>query len=291
MKSDAPTAEKARSGAQTVDRALSLLRLVAAAPADGLRLADLAQAGGFDRATAHRLLSSLVGHGFVVQDAASKRYGLGLEFFTLAAAASNRYDLAEVARSQLSQLSGQTGDTATFCVRSGLHLVCLDVQTGSYPIKALPMDIGSRRPLGAGAPGIALLAGLPDFEVDQVLAKSERRLADAPGQGVEQIRAQIARCRSQGFALAEEESVGRIMGLSVALINRRNRALGTLTLNGIPERFAPERIAEMAGLVIASARAIDEAMWRMPDGDRHRSRWADQASPAMRAGRSGPAKP
>jgi len=275
--SASPAAKASSGGAQTVDRALSLLRLVAGAPADGLRLADLAEAGGLDRATALRLLTSLANHGFVDQDASSKRYTLGLEFFTLAAAASNRYDLTEVARATLRRLSAETGDTATFCMRSGLNLVCLDVETGSFPIKALPMDIGSRRPLGAGASGIALLAGLPDFEIDQVLAKTAGKRAEAPGQSDAAIRARIAECRRLGYALGEEDALGRICGLSIALVNRRGRALGTLTLNGIPERFAAARIDELARHVTASAQAIDDAMCRMPDSDRHRARWTDQA--------------
>lgn len=266
------------AGAQTVNRALALLKLVAVAPADGLRLADLAEIAGLDRATGYRLLASLVHAGFVDQDAETRRYSLGLECFTLAAAASNRHDLAEIARGALRALAGETGDTAALCLRSGLNLVCMDVETGSFPIKALPMDIGSHRPLGAGASGIALLAGLPDFEVAQVLAKTRRRLAEMPGQDEAAIRAAIAACRACGYALAAEEPMGRIMGLAVTLVNRRARPLGTLTLHGIPERFAPERVPALAAQVDAAARGIDAAMWRLPDEVRHRSQWVSRVS-------------
>lgn len=269
-----PAGVKAPGGTQAVDRALALLRLVAAAPGEGLRLSDLAEASGLDRATTHRLLSSLVANELVDQDVVSKRYTLGLDFFTLAAAASNRYDVAEVARAALKALSAQTGDTTTLCLRSGLMLVCIDVETGAFPVKALPMDIGSRRPLGAGASGIAVLAALPDFEVEATLERSAKRLAEAPNQDAGTIMAAVERCRALGYALAPEEPTARILGLAVTLTNRRGRPQGSLSINGIPERLSDERLPELLAALQEQAGAINEAMWRMPDGDRHRTRWA-----------------
>jgi len=266
--------QRPTGGAQAVDRALGLLRLVASAPAEGLRLSDLAEASGLERATAHRLLASLVANELVDQDIVTKRYTLGLDFFAMAAAASNRYDLAEVSRTSLQTLSKQSGDTTMLCLRSGLNLVCVDVEMGSFPIKALPMDIGSRRPLGAGASGIAMLAALPDFEIDATLRKVANRLAVAPGQEVARVQEQVAECRKLGYALVSDEPVGRIMGLAMTFTNRRGRPQGTLSINGIPERFAPDRLPSLLEALHTHARAIEQVMSRLPDNERHRARWA-----------------
>ena len=265
---------KPTGGAQAVNRALGLLRLVASAPADGLRLSDLADASGLDRATAHRLLASLVANELVDQDVVSKRYTLGLDFFAMAAAASNRYDLADVSRTLLQSLSRQSGDTTMLCLRSGLNLVCVDVEMGSFPIKALPMDIGSRRPLGAGASGVAMLAALPDFEVEPTLRKLAPRLADAPGQESDRVREAVVTCRELGYALVPDEPLGRIMGLAVTFANRRGRPQGTLSINGIPERFGPERLPSLLEALHSHARSVEQAMSRLPDSERHRARWA-----------------
>jgi DNA-binding IclR family transcriptional regulator len=265
---------KSTGGAQAVDRALGLLRQVASAPADGLRLSDLAEASGLDRATAHRLLASLVANELVDQDVVTKRYTLGLDFFAMAAAASNRYDLAEVSRILLQTLSKQSGDTTMLCLRSGLNLVCVDVEMGSFPIKALPMDIGSRRPLGAGASGVAMLAALPDFEIEPTLRKLAPRLADAPGQELEHVQETVSACRALGYALVPDEPMGRIMGLAVTFANRRGRPQGTLSINGIPERFSPERLPSLLEALHSHARTVEQAMSRLPDSERHRARWA-----------------
>jgi DNA-binding IclR family transcriptional regulator len=281
-------AARQTGGSQTVDRALSLVQLVAVGSSTGLRLSELAAASGFDRATTYRLLVSLTNRGFLDQDLVTKRYRLGLEFFALAATASNQIDLGEVARGVLRRLAEESGDTAMFCVRSGNNLFCVDVDSGSFPIKVLPLDIGSHRPLGAGSAGIAILSAMQDFEIDKVLERSAARLAEVPKQEPDAIRRAIEACRTRGYALVAEEPAGRILGISVAITSRPKRPLGALTLAGVPERLAAERVPELARLLQDGVRTLNESMLRMPAGARHQTRWmgtaGSAAKPRTRAG-------
>ncbi|MGY9048283.1 MAG: IclR family transcriptional regulator, partial [Rhodobacterales bacterium] len=226
--------KKPPQGSQTVDKAMILLKTIASGSSEGLRLMDIAEQSGLDRATAYRLVTSLANHNFVDQDMQSKRYTLGLEFFALASAASNRHDLSDRAREALEHLAEATGDTAMYCLRSGLDVICMDVQMGKFPVRTMPMDIGSRKPIGAGATGIAILAPLSDPEIEDILARAAQRLAKVPGSDPETIRHQVALCRERGWALAADDPQGRIMGLSLCLTSRNNRPIGALTLNGIP---------------------------------------------------------
>jgi DNA-binding IclR family transcriptional regulator len=136
------------------------------------------------------------------------------------------------------------------------------------------MDIGSRRPLGAGASGAAMLAALPDFEIEPTLRKLAPRLANAPGQELERVREAVSACRALGYALVPDEPMGRIMGLAVTFANRRGRPQGTLSINGIPERFGPERLPLLVEALHSHARTVEQAMSRLPDSERHRARWA-----------------
>jgi DNA-binding IclR family transcriptional regulator len=263
-----------RATSQTADRALSLLRILAGAPTEGLRLSDMAAEAGLDRATAHRMLSTLLRHGFAEQDPATRRYVLGIDFFTLAAAASNRFDLTEVARGALQRLSQTTGDTAVFCQRAGPDIVCLDIETGSFPIKTLPMDIGSRRPLGCGAAGVAVLAALPAAEAELMLAQNLPRLGAVHGVAAAELAAALAAGRAVGHASFPEDAQRRMAGVAVALTDRRGRPQWAIAVTSIAERLEPARQTEVAAQLKAEAQAINEAMLRLPDQARHRMRWA-----------------
>lgn len=252
-------AGRALAGSKTVERTLGLLKLVASAPTEGLRLMDLAEQSGLDRSTTYRLMSSLVRFNFVDQDTENKRYALGLEFFALAAAASNRHDLSARARTALEDLSKATGDTITYCLRSSHDLICVDVETGRHPLPNLPMDIGSRRPVGAGATGVALLAVLPDYEIEEVLTQQRERLLRRHVD-IEDVRRAVEACRDLGYALAPDAPGGKVLGLAIPLIARNGRPIGTLTINGEADRFAEDRVAGLAALLREQARRLHEEL-------------------------------
>lgn len=261
-------------GVQVLRRAVRLLKALSEAPAEGARLADLAAAAELDRATAHRLLATLCEEGLAERDADNRRYAIGLDFFALAAAASNRFDVAEVAHESLQRAAAALGDSVYFAVRSGDDYLCLDVVTGGYPVQTLPLDIGSRRPLGAGAIGVALLAPMGDAEWQAVLARNAGRLDAAAGQDPDSLAAAIAAARADGYAQQADRSLPAIRMAAVVLLNRRGRPLSAIAAAGIADRFPPERLPEIGAVLAREARRIEEAMWRLPDAARHRARWA-----------------
>src|ERR1700704_3724482 len=73
------------NGVQSVDRALRLLKAVAASEAPS-SAQELAQRCGVNRSTAWRLLSTLEAHGLVEREALSGRYVVGYASFQLATA-------------------------------------------------------------------------------------------------------------------------------------------------------------------------------------------------------------
>ena len=70
-------------GAQSVRRALAVLRLVATGQDGGVRLTDVAQMSGLTAPTAHRLLKVLMEENAVEQDPATRRYRIGHEITLL----------------------------------------------------------------------------------------------------------------------------------------------------------------------------------------------------------------
>src|SRR5450830_1414793 len=83
--------------ANGVQRTFAVLRALAAAPAQGTRVTQIAKDIGLTQGTTHRLLQSLVNEGMVEQDERSKLYRLGMDLFSLAARAGNGWDCARCA--------------------------------------------------------------------------------------------------------------------------------------------------------------------------------------------------
>ena len=84
------------SGTQSIERALLLLREIAAHNRAGSRLLDLATRTGLQRPTVHRMLKCLTLEGMVQQDPDTHRYYLGSMVFELGLTAAPRFNLRDI---------------------------------------------------------------------------------------------------------------------------------------------------------------------------------------------------
>src|SRR5215510_9874924 len=91
-------------GAQSVARAINLLKIVGAGSSAGATLAEIVKRTDLHRATAHRLLAALVREGLLEQDA-THRYHAGIELWLLGDAAARRFDIRELGRATLAHIA------------------------------------------------------------------------------------------------------------------------------------------------------------------------------------------
>ena len=151
----AEPAGRAGETAQTLDRGLRLLHLVADA-AGGLTVTEAAARLGVGRAVVYRLVGALTEHGMVRRDVAGRlRLGGGL----LHLARRAQPLLAEGALPALRRLAEQAGATAHLTVVEGGEGVALAVVEPSWTAFHVAYRTGSRHPLDRGAAGRAILAG------------------------------------------------------------------------------------------------------------------------------------
>lgn len=222
----------------TVERALRLLR--ALSELGSARLTELAGITGLDKATAWRLLETLVSQGFVARDSRwprSKSYALGAEFLVLGAAALQRFDPRPLVRPSLMRLSAAFEDSAVLSIPSGLETLCIDAHEGSYPIRANYLHVGSRRPLGVGAGSLALLAWLPQEEREAAIALIAPQLGRYPRITEALLRERIAAARACGHAVLLDVVVERMGGLAVPILSASGRPVGALSVPALTERI------------------------------------------------------
>jgi DNA-binding IclR family transcriptional regulator len=235
-------------GAQTLRRGLSILGLLAEHHLDGLRIADVAERTGLERATTHRLLTSLVEEQFAERDASSKRYRLGMEAMRLGLASLQRAPHVDAFRPVMQRISRITGDTTFLLVRQGDYAVCLHREEGPYPVRVFTTEVGAVRPLGIGAAGIALLAALPDEAIDVHLKRHavafKRAELDPP-----KVLRSVARTRRQGFSETTGEITQGVCGVG-AVIPTGNGGFAAVSVGAIESRLGQSRRAEVGRMLV-----------------------------------------
>ncbi|MBU2960358.1 IclR family transcriptional regulator [Citreicella sp. C3M06] len=250
------------SGAQSLHRAVAILRLVAANAQSGIRLSELCKRTGLARTTVHRMLGALVGEGLVEQDADTDLYHLGREAWLMGLAAQGRFGMETVAAATLARISAQSGDIALFLVRSGTHAVCIAREEGSYPVRTHTAQVGGRYPLGVGGGSLAILSACPDDEIDWILDSNSAELArDHPRLTPALLREMVAQTRVRGYALNPGLVYPESWGLGLPFHDRQGMVRGAIMLAGVPARIEP-RAAEVAQLLRDEVPRLEARLYR-----------------------------
>jgi hypothetical protein len=100
------TEQKPQTGTQSIERAFDILRVVAAGPAGGMRLKDIAEETGLYGPTAHRILTTLQTGGLIERRRDSALYVIGSELALLGLGSSFRR-FRELAAPTLRNLSDE----------------------------------------------------------------------------------------------------------------------------------------------------------------------------------------
>ncbi|WP_275463152.1 IclR family transcriptional regulator [Streptomyces noursei] len=191
---------------QTVDRALSILPLLAEGPADLGRVADRL---GVHKSTALRLLRTLNEHGLVYRQP-DQRYRLGARLFALAQEAVESLDVRDIAHPHLVALNEQCGHTVHLAVYEENEVLYIDKVESRYPVR-MYSRIGKPVAITVAAVAKLLLADLPEAERRAVAEKldypryTSRSTTDAAA-----FLTELAAVREQGWATdlgGHEESI------------------------------------------------------------------------------------
>ncbi|MFF0945659.1 IclR family transcriptional regulator [Kocuria sp. CPCC 205300] len=250
----------AGAGTQVVHRVAQLLRAVAGREQGGT-VAELAAATGLTRPTVHRLLTGLADEGLVDRPAGSGAWQLGPELYVLGAVAAHRHPIRELAGPSLRRLAEATGESAFLSARRGPETVCLARVEGAFPIRSHVLYEGLRLPLGVASAGLAVLAHLPDAEVERILAATAGARAEwGPLHTAERIRGLLADVRREGFAVNPGLIVEGSWGMAAAVFDATGAPVYALSLTGIEPRFAGERRQPLGRALLTEAHRLSREL-------------------------------
>jgi len=124
----------------------------------------------------------------------------------------------------------------------------------------ITLQVGSRRPLGVGAGGMALLAALPATERDTVLDAIHVQLDSDWGMSREFMMSSIEEAHRKGYTLIRNRVNAGVSAMGRHFSDATGRPLASLSVAAINERMTPSRIKTMATLLARSTQEIALAL-------------------------------
>jgi len=217
---------------RAVHRAFAILRAFRAQE-QGLSLGEIAQRARLDKATARRLLRTLMAERLIEQAAAGGVYSLGVGVLELAAGVAPAGDLRQRAEPVLAALAEATGGTAFLGVVHEGAAVCVARADGRSAIQVRSWSVGGRLPLHCGAGPRVLLAYLPASEQRRILSRRLEALTPATPVDARRLAALLPRIRERGWEIAVDDVVEGLASVAVPVRDAAGRVIATISVTGL----------------------------------------------------------
>jgi IclR family pca regulon transcriptional regulator len=203
-----------------------------------LTLSEVAAATGVTRATARRFLLTLARLGYVRTD--GRFFSLTPRVLELGYAYLSSLTLPEVAEPHLEALVAEVSESSSVSVLDG-HDVVYVARVPVSRIMTVAISVGTRFPAYATSMGRVLLAGLSDEEFESYLAAV--KLSDLTNRTVNSVaalRTEVAKVRSQGFSLVDQELEEGLRAVAAPIRDRNGRVVASLNISAHASRTSLE---------------------------------------------------
>jgi IclR family pca regulon transcriptional regulator len=240
---------------QSLERGLAVIRAFDAEHSE-LTLSDVARVTGLTRAAARRFLLTLVDLEYVRTD--GRLFSLAPRVLELGYAFLSSLTLPEVAEPHLERLVAEVHESSSLCVLDGDDIVYV-ARVPTSRIMTVSISVGTRFPAYATSMGRVLLAGLTDEQLAAYLARASlvgltaRTVTRADALGTE-----LAKVRSQGWALVDQELEDGLRSVAAPIRNRAGRVVAAVNLSAHASRTSLEALRrELLPHLLAACARID----------------------------------
>ncbi|MBU1175737.1 MAG: IclR family transcriptional regulator [Alphaproteobacteria bacterium] len=223
-------ADEDHGSVKSLVKALSILEAVA--EMDKPSTAEVGIFLGISRPTVHRIVQTLVTHGYIDQDPHSGRLSIGYAVLPLSASQLDTNRLRLEALPHLTILSSTTGERSNLGVLYRNRLLYLaGIEKPDLP--QIYTRFGKTAPAHCCSLGKAILANSPELSVSQLVAKepltaqTDNTITDFGA-----LREDLAETRRRGFAIDRAEHMANSYCVAAPIFNSRMQVLGAIGLSG-----------------------------------------------------------
>lgn len=250
-----PAPRAGQSPVRAVARALAILKSFEAKPLQELK--EVAESARLDKATARRLLLTLMGEGFVVQDAGTQAYSLGQAVRRLAGSVPGQPDLRRCAAPVLDQLATELRMTAFLSVFRDGAAICLERFHDMHGLEVRWWSVGGTLPLNCGGAPKLLLALQDEAEIERGLGQPFVALTPRSIMEKDVLRKRLALIRKRQWELAIDDVAVGVSALAVPLFDPRGSLVGAISLAGLTPQMVHRGQPLQLDRLRVAARAIE----------------------------------
>ena len=222
-------------------------------------VADVSGEIGVDRATAYRMLMTLVEAGYLVRDAGGKSYKLSFKVLTLARNLVSDDERTTKILATLKAISEATSETVHYSVLERQSAVLAFRVKGTQRV-SVDFQIGDRSLLTCTSIGKVLLAYQDTRFVERVLARGLVKTAPNTITDPELFRRELALVRAQGYAFDDLEYAPDMRCLALPVFEKGGEVPGGIAISGPASRFDRARLESLRATAAPFAHQLSRSL-------------------------------
>ncbi len=233
-----------------------------------LTLTEIAHRLGMAKPTTKRFLESLIGLGYVRADPKGRTFSISPKILQLGYSVISGMPWREIARSYFERFHEQIRETVSVCVLEGSNI--LYVFRANKPGFPIVQPIGTVRPAYASSMGKMLIALKPeDWQNKFINSIVLSPITPFTVSTREDLRAQLAAARANGYALCDQEVSVLLRSVAVPLIYR-DEAIAAINVAVWVEEYTRERmirdlLAPLQDCAAQISKALEQMECRIPN--------------------------
>jgi len=238
---------------QALARGLKILQIMADVEF-GIGVTELADHLEVNKATASRMVHTLMAYGFVEKAPDDRRFQLGPALVRLSRTVINRLPLRETAKPYLNQLVEITGECAHLAIYAQGQALYID-QVESESSLRVNADVGHMAPLHCTALGKVLLA-FGDYPIPKEFPRrTTSTITTADG-----LKKELETVKQQGYAIDNEEYDQGVRCIAVPVFDYQDDLVGAIGVSGPAARVKLDQIDSMVEQVVYIGKELSDRL-------------------------------
>lgn len=194
----------------------------------------------FAKTTVHRILYSLEKLGYLEKGDGKAQYRLASKFFELTEPGFHFRRLQAVAKTIMQSLMIRFAETVNLAVLDDGQVAYIDVLQSPSTLR-IAATAGERTPAHSTALGKAILAFLPEDEVDSVIERQPLiKMTPRTITHKAHLLQHLASVREQGIALDLEENLSGVVCAAAPIFDQHGRVVAAISISGPATRMEPK---------------------------------------------------
>lgn len=223
---------------QSIDRAMSIISVLVSDDSKAhWSISEIADHTSLPLSTVHRLISTMMQHGLIMQVPETKQYKLGYTWMEIGLGLVDKIDTRAVARSVMEKLAAEVQETVYLSFPHGTSSIVLERVESPTSVRIID-NLGERIPLHIGAPNKTILANMDPADAKDMV---EELIVEPEAQ--QELLKRLPAIKQNGYAVSYGEKTEGTASIAVPIIGYNHQVVGALSI-GVPSyRINEDRLA------------------------------------------------